>query len=136
MSRRYGILAAALVVVAILLSLAGRLPRHDPDNTPPPPVLETRLELSYHDGGLDPERALVPKGSRVSITLVNREREPLSLALGGYQDRVHIEGLAPGATWRGWFVADLPGDDFAWIRDGRPVGMLRVTGSHLEEGHR
>ena len=136
MSRRYGLLAIVLVAAALLLSLATRLPRQAPvSDTAPAAVPETRLTLTWRDGRLDPERASVPKGHRVALTVVNHDRTPLALALGGYQDRVRVD-LAPGATWQGGFLADLPGEDFAWLQDGRPVGVLRVTGSHLEEGHR
>ena len=44
--------------------------------------------------------------------------------------------LAPGAGWTGEFLADRPGEDFAWLLDGEPAGRLTVTGSHLVEGHR
>ena len=136
MSRRYGLLAILLVLAAVVLSVATRMPRHAPSGgAATTAVPETPLALTWQEGRLDPERASVPKGHRVNLTLVNHDRDSLSLTLGGYQDRVRID-LAPGGTWRGTFVADLPGDDFAWMREGRPVGVLRVTGSHLEEGHR
>jgi hypothetical protein len=135
MTRRYGILAALLVMAAMLLALAARQPHRAPaDASAPAAIPETRLALSWRDGQLDPEHAAVPKGHRVLVTLVNHDAAPLSLTLGGYQDRVHAE-VAPGATWNGSFLADLPGDDFAWLAHQRPVGILRVTGSHLEEGH-
>ena len=136
MTRRYGLLAALLVIAALLLGLATRLPRHAPvDRATPAEAPVTTLTLTWREGRLDPERASVPKGHRVALTVVNHDRAPLALALGGYQERVQGD-LATGGTWRGTCVADLPGDDFAWLRDGRPVGVLRVTGSHLEEGHR
>ena len=136
MNRRYALLAALLVVAALLLSFVTRLPRHPAaERATSAETPETVLTLAFREGRLDPERVSVPKGHRVTLTVVNQDREPVSLTLGGYQDRVHI-ALGPGETWRCSFVADLPGDDFAWMRDGRPVGVLRVTGSHLEEGHR
>ena len=30
----------------------------------------------------------------------------------------------------------LPGEDFAWLLNGKPAAKLRVAGSHLVEGHR
>ena len=136
MTRRYGLLAALLVIAALLLGLATRLPRHAPaDQATLAEAPVAALMLTWRDGRLEPERTSVPKGHRVTLTVVNHDRAPLALTLGGYQERVQVD-LAPGGTWRGTFVADLPGDDFAWLRDGRPVGVLRVTGSHLEEGHR
>jgi len=137
MTRRYAVLAAALVVVALLLALVARMPR--PASAPhedSAPLPGTQLALAFQDGRLDPGRVSVPKGHRVSLTIVNRDRAPLSLVLGGYQDRVRIDDLAPGGTWQGSFVADLPGEDFPWLKNGQPVGMLAVAGSHLEAGHR
>jgi hypothetical protein len=58
------------------------------------------------------------------------------LTLAGYEDRLDIPALAPGAGWTGQFLADRPGEDFAWLLDGQPAGRLTVTGSHLVEGHR
>jgi hypothetical protein len=60
----------------------------------------------------------------------------VGLALAGYEDRLAIPALSPGATWSGEFIADRPGEDFAWLLDGVPAGRLAVTGSHLVEGHR
>ena len=137
MTRRYAMLAAASVIAAVILALVARMPRSSPaGHEAPAPIPETRLALAFEDGRLTPEHAAVPKGHRVVMTLANHDRAPLTLELAGYQDRVRIESLPPGASRQISFIADLPGDDFAWIRDGHPVGILRVTGSHLEEGHR
>ncbi len=136
MSRRYGLLAILLVAAALLLALASRMPQRRASDAPAPAAAPgTQLALAWRDGHLDPEHASVAKGDRVALTLVNHDATPLTLSLAGYDDRVRID-VAPGATWTGSFVADLPGDDFAWLQSGRPVGILRVTGSHLEEGHR
>jgi hypothetical protein len=58
------------------------------------------------------------------------------VALAGYEELLPPRRIAPGETWSAEFVSSRPGDDFAWLVDGRPAGRLRVTGSHLEEGHR
>jgi hypothetical protein len=70
------------------------------------------------------------------VRVVHRGTGPARLALMGYEDRLGVAEVAPGATWRASFVADRPGDDFAWMLDGAPAGRLRVSGSHLVEGHR
>jgi hypothetical protein len=54
----------------------------------------------------------------------------------GYEDRLGAVRVAPDSLWRGEFVADRPGQDFAWVLDGAPAGRLEVAGSHLVEGHR
>jgi hypothetical protein len=54
----------------------------------------------------------------------------------GYQDRFGAAHVAPDSVWRCEFVADLPGEDFAWMVDGTPAGRFEVKGSHLVEGHR
>jgi hypothetical protein len=58
------------------------------------------------------------------------------VVLSGYEDRVTLAALAPGARWTATLVADLPGDDFTWLVDGAPTGRFVVTGSHLVDGHR
>jgi hypothetical protein len=72
----------------------------------------------------------------VTLSIVNHGTRAVGIELSGYGDRVHVTGLAPGATWEGEFLADRPGDDFAWLLDGRPAGRLEIRGSHLVEGHR
>lgn len=136
MSRRYALLAALLVVAALALSIVARQPHRVPAaDAPRAAIPVARLTLTWQGGRLDPEHVSVPKGDRVELTVVNHDSAPVALTLGGYQDRVRIDAAA-GAQWSGSFVADLPGDDFAFLHDGQPVGTLRVTGSHLEEGHR
>lgn len=83
-----------------------------------------------------PESAAVPRDARVRLAITNRYRGAVSLALMGYQDRFGATNIPPDSTWRGEFLADRPGEDFAWVLEGAPVGRLRVTGSHLVEGHR
>jgi hypothetical protein len=68
--------------------------------------------------------------------VTNGAAVPQRLRLSGYEDRVDSGDLAPGATWRGAFLADRPGEDFAWLVGGGPSGQLAVRGSHLVEGHR
>jgi hypothetical protein len=137
--RGYRALLGLALAGALLVSLLVRLPRHARAVAPvvaPAPV--TALALEFAAGRLVPESASVPKGHEIAFAITNRGREPVTLALAGYGDRVHAGPIAPGATWRGRFLADLPGEDFAWLPAGStaPVGRLAVAGSHLVEGHR
>ena len=69
-------------------------------------------------------------------TLLDRPLGVARLALHGYQDKLMIGWIEPDSTWRGEFLADRPGEDFAWMLEGEPAGKLSVTGSHLVDGHR
>jgi hypothetical protein len=120
-----------------LLLAAGR--RHaapDAGSRSVAPAPEVELALALTPAGVTPEQTGVPKGRRVHLTVVNRRPRPATLALDGYRDRLTIGAIAPGAEWHGQFLADRPGEDFAWIVDGEPAGRLAVQGSHLVEGHR
>lgn len=135
--KRYAILFAVVVVVAAFGLVATR---PDPD-TPagsagPVSAPAITLSLGITGGALVPATLQVPVGSRVRITIENHDSARVELALTGYEDRLHVPSIAPGERWAGEFDAALPGDDFTWTLDGRPAGILRVTGSHLVEGHR
>jgi len=133
---RWRNLLATVVIAAVALALVARLPRRAPDAAPAPaPRPESPLALVWRDGALDPASAGVPKGHLVRLAVTNASPDTLDLTLAGYQDHVHAR-VAPGASWRGAFVADRPGEAFAWLAGNRMVGRLAVTGSHLEEGHR
>jgi hypothetical protein len=136
-ARAYLGLAAGAALAALALSFVARVPRPaaaPPQAAPAAPVVEITLELGAD--GVAPEVAQVPKDHRVELVVVNRRPAPASFALAGYEDRVGAGAIAPGATWRASFVADRPGEGFAWLVGGEPAGRLAVTGSHLEEGHR
>jgi len=75
-------------------------------------------------------------GAGISIVGWNRDAVTVTLSLAGYEDRLAPRALARGARWDTTFIADRPGEDFAWLLDGKPAGQLTVTGSHLVEGHR
>ncbi|OGF14375.1 MAG: hypothetical protein A2W00_12800 [Candidatus Eisenbacteria bacterium RBG_16_71_46] len=136
MRRSYLALFAVIVLIAVGVTLAGRAPR----DVPPPAKAQAavpvvRLAIEVRAGAVLPPRAAVPKDHRVELEVRNGEARTVRLALAGYDDRVSLS-LAPGERWAGSFLADRPGDDFAWLLDGRAAGRLDVTGSHLEEGHR
>jgi len=137
MKRRYGTLFAIVLAIAVLLARV-RAPHSVASHhgaTAAPAHAET-LSLVIENGGVTPAYASVPKGSVVHVHVACHTTAPVSLVLAGYEKRFTIPPLAAGSRWGGTFTADLPGDDFAWLLDGKPAARLAVTGSHLEEGHR
>jgi len=135
--KRYLVLLAVTLVAAGALSAVARRPRRPtPDAPEAAPVPVVALAVAIEDGRLVPEITSAPKGHEVRLTVENREGRSVTLALAGYEDRLAIPPLAPGARWSGAFAADRPGEDFAWLLDGRPAGRFAVQGSHLIEGHR
>ncbi len=137
MRRSYLLLFGLVVVLAVALTALGR-PRRRPAPRPVAASLAPLVDLTIGiaDGQVSPAVAAVPKGSRVRLRVDYRGASPARLTLAGYEDRVNIPALAPGIVWTGEFLADRPGEDFAWLLDGQPAGRLTVTGSHLVEGHR
>ena len=136
MTRRYAILFAAVLAAAGLMSLLGRA-RH-PAVTPPAPVAapsHTTLRVTIDAAGLAPARAQVQRDHVVDLEIVNDGARPARVSLSGYEDRVDLKVPAAGRAQTS-FLADRPGEGFAWIVDGAPSGRLEVAGSHLVEGHR
>ena len=135
--KRYWILLFIALAVAALLMATRRSAsvRRAPAASTPAPVVELKLEL-LPGARIDPAEAGVPKDHRVRLTVVNHAGRAVTFTLAAYEDRVAPSALAPDSTCRLEFLADRPGDDFAWMLDGAPAGRLRVTGSHLVEGHR
>lgn len=135
--KRYLALLIVLGALGWMLSALGR-PRAV---TPPTPARAAdrpahELVLRVSDHGLEPAAMAVPRDSRVRLRIENAGDAARTLVLAGYEDRLSPPTLAPGAVWSGEFVADRPGEDFAWLVNGQPAGRLAVTGSHLIEGHR
>jgi hypothetical protein len=125
-------LLASVAGVVVMRSLRASVPQAEAVVAAP----TTALELSLGAAGLEPVAASLPKGHRVQLSVRNGQPAPVTLTLQGYEDRFVAGPIAPGATWRGEFLADRPGEAFSWVVAGMPVGQLAVTGSHLEEGHR
>ena len=139
MTRAYGILLALVVAAALGLGALARMPRRVVTRPAPAvaaPVAPVALALAVERGGIVPETSAVPKDRRVRLTVINRGSVAVTLRLAGYEDRVTLGPLAPGVARTIEFLADRPGEDFAWLLDGRPAGRLAVTGSHLTDGHR
>jgi len=135
--KRYLLLLGSAFALGLVLMLAARtIHAPSPVVTRAPEIPSVDLELVLTKGGLSPANSSVPKDHRVRLTVVNYRRERVGLSLHGYQDRLMIGWIDPDSTWRGEFLADRPGDGFAWMLEGEPVGQLNVSGSHLVEGHR
>ena len=135
--KRYGVVLALALVAALVLGAVARLPRGSAERAPVAPAVPSlKLKVAFAAGAARPEAASVPVGHRVEATLVNEDSRVLTIGLAGYEDRVPAAAIAPGSSRTVGFVADRPGEAFAWLVDGEPCGRLAVTGSHLEEGHR
>jgi hypothetical protein len=135
--KRYAWLLAFALLAALLLGPLARLAgRSSATARPAPPVPEATLALAIVDDRLAPESSAVPKDHRVRLVVTNRDARARTLTLAGYRDRLAPRTLAPGEVWSATFLADRPGDDFAWLLDGRPAGRFKVLGSHLVEDHR
>ena len=133
---RYRALFLVSLGAALVLGVAARMPHRTRASAPAPPEAPAiDLALEIRDGVVVPDIATVPKGQRVRLAVANRGSRAASLTLAGYEDHLRTGPIAPGAAWTGEFLADRPGEDFAWLVDGRPGGKLVVTGSHLIEGH-
>lgn len=130
----------ALAVTAVLLAsgvtLVARRPHAAAPEPAPAPLPDTSLTIVVGHDGLQPPRTSVPKDHRVSLTFVNHSGRAIVVSLAGYDPEPGIGRLEDGDTWCGAFTSDRPGDDFAWIVDGKPAGRLAVSGPHLTEGHR
>ena len=140
MNRRYVWLLAASAAVALLLTMWGGMRTRRSVAPGAPDAAWTRpVELEVvigPDGGMTPPSMTVEKGARVLARLSNAGHRAVRVELPGYEDRLAAVTIDPGATWTGEFLADRPGEDFAWLVDGTPAGRLLVSGSHLIEGHR
>ena len=139
MTRRYLLLLAAVFALGIALSFVARSGWMRPGQAPVATAATVaRVPVSIHvrDGAITSGVSVVPLGARVALEVVNEGPKGIELALSGYEGRLtalHVAGV--DTTWIE-FTADRPGEDFAWLVDGRPAGRLQVAGSHLIEGHR
>ena len=135
--KRYLLLLGAAFVVGLVLMLAARTLRAPaPAEARAPEIPSVELALTLTKDGISPANSSVPKDHRVRLTIVNHRRDRVGLSLHGYQDRLMIGWIDPDSTWRGEFLADRPGEGFAWMLEGEPVGRLAVEGSHMVDGHR
>lgn len=136
MKHPYLLLAGAIVILAMALTVLGRPRRAE---TPRPAAIEApaaELTIAIKGGRISPAMFSVPKGTRVRLRIEHQGTTTARLSLAGYEDVLAIPALSAGTRWTVEFLADRPGEDFAWLLDGEPAGRLTVTGSHLVEGHR
>jgi hypothetical protein len=136
MKRYFLLLGSALAVGLVLMLIARTVHMPAPAVPRVVDIPSVDLALTLTRQGITPENSSVPKDHRVRLTIVNRRRDRVGLALHGYQDKLMIGWIDPDSTWRGEFLADRPGEGFAWMLEGEPVGKLTVLGSHLVDGHR
>lgn len=135
--KRYLVLLAVAAMLGAIGLVAGRSIRLAPRPESVAMQPEVALEITIGPGArITPAVASVPKDHRVRLTITNRDMRAASITLAGYEDRLGELRVAPDSLWRGEFVADRPGQDFAWMLAGAPAGRLEVAGSHLVEGHR
>lgn len=133
-AQRYLLLGGVVVGLGAVLSGLARLPHHASSTHSEAHVApHVNVAVTISDAGVSDAR--VPSGSDVTLTLANQRDTEVVLDLAGYTDRLGVQHVpAHGrATLR--FLADRPGDDFAWMLNGQPAGRFAVTGSHLQEGH-
>lgn len=136
MNRRYLLLFGGIVAAAIVLSLLGRMPRsREPAPAPVTAAPRATLEITIDGDRVTPAVTQVEKDHEVELVVVNRGRTEAALTLAGYEDRVSLQ-VGPGGRGETRFLADRPGDGFAWLVNGAQAGRLVVAGSHLVEGHR
>jgi hypothetical protein len=139
MTRRYLVLLVAALALGMALSFLAHSGWMRPGQTPASATTAVaRVPVSIHvrDGAITPGESVVPLGAKVALEVVNDGHEPIELTLAGYEGRLSPLHVAGVTAARAEFTADRPGEDFAWLVDGRPAGRLRVAGSHLIEGHR
>lgn len=136
MRQRYSLLLLGVIAAAVLVTLLQRLPDHPTvQRMSAPTPVRAAVTVVIRDGVVGPGLATVPKGDEVALRVENHEPHDVRLELAGYEDAVSVR-IAAGTAWNTSFIADRPGDDFAWLLDGEPAGRFAVSGSHLVEGHR
>lgn len=139
MKRSYLFLFLGILALAVALALAGRMPRGTRATRAGAPAAAAptvTASIEIRGGAIEPATVSVPKDRRIRLTVVNHDAKTAQVTLSGYEDRVQIPPLRPRDHWTGEFLADRPGEDFAWILNGVPAGRFAVTGSHLLDGHR
>lgn len=136
MNRYLWLLVVGAIAGAVGLVALRSRPAAAPRAAPAAPVEVSTLSYVLGQSGLDPALAAVPRGHRVVVAVQNARSQPVSLALQGYEDQVRSDVIAPGKVWHVEFLAERPGEAFAWLAGDVPVGRIAVTGSHLVEGHR
>lgn len=136
MTRRYVWLFVAAVFAAGAANLIARRARVAAPVAAPVAVAALPVRLEVAGDSVAASTQAIDLGTTVELTVMNVSARPVRLRLAGYEDRVDVGTLAPGDSSRVTFLADRPGERFAWLVGDEPRGRLDVLGSHLVEGHR
>lgn len=136
MTRRYVGLFVAAVIAAGAANLIARRTRVAAPVVAPAAVAAWPMRLEVAMDTVAASTGAIDVGTTVALTVTNAGGATVRLRLSGYEDRVDTGPLAPGDSMRFTFLADRPGDRFAWLVGDEPRGRFDVRGSHLVEGHR
>ena len=135
--RRYAVVVVLGMLGVVVASMLSRMPlRHDVAPEAPLPVAARTVAVDIYPDRVATVPTMLPVGSTVALTVRNHRLSPVQLALSGYEDRVNAATLAPDTTWRVTFLADRPGEQFAWLVNREPQWRFDVQGNHLVKGHR
>jgi len=133
---RYSWMLGFAVLGALSVSLLLRMPQRAVAHAAAPQTVDTlAVTVDVFADHVDTRPAVFAVGRTVALTVASHRATPVRFALSGYQDRVAAAALAPGRSVHFTFIASRPGDQFAWLIDGAPLGRLDIRGSHLVEGH-
>jgi hypothetical protein len=136
MTRRYALLFLAALAAAVVAGVMARGARDTAPEARPIAAAPVSVTVEILARDVTASTSSIAAGTRVALRVTNSTGVPARLRLAGYEDRVDSGPIDPGGVFAVTFVADRPGDRFAWLVDDDPRGRLDVTGSHLVEGHR
>ena len=133
---RYRWILVFAVLGALAVSILLRMPQRAVARTAAPAQVDTlAVAVDVFADHVETQPQTFAVGRTVALTVTNHRAAPLRFALTGYQDCVPAAAIAPNAPAHITFIANRPGDQFAWLIDGSPMGRLDIRGSHLVEGH-
>lgn len=137
MSRLMWMAAAVLAAAALAAVALKEAPPESGTLADEPARVQHSAAVELIEAGMVPYRLQVPKDSEVHL-VVRCAPNAIDgvLTLTGYEDQVGRVDVGPGVSRELVFVADRPGDDFAFVLGDRVLGRLHVTGSHMEADHR
>lgn len=136
MMRRYVWLFLAAVGAAVIAGMAVRGPRAIAPAVPHEDAVTQAVTVEILQREVVLSTTSIPAGMTVALRVVNSSKATARVSLAGYQDRVDSGPIVPGGVFRVEFLADRPGERFAWLVDDEPRGRLDITGPHLTGDHR
>lgn len=137
--KRLVLLALAVAILGLALgglARRGVLPGRERPPAAAVTLPETTITVAWDGATLAPERLRVPRDTWLTLSVRSSAPRFAYLEIPGYGPRGPSVPVVPGSERAIRFVTDRPGDGFALLLDGRPVGRLDVTGEHLEEDRR